>query len=433
MKILLLLAISPILGWLGFKLSEKTKIPLILLLIVVGIIFGVSGVFNIFGAESIQPAISKYSNMISVPLIFIMAGFNLDLDLIKKNKKATLKLGIIPVYLTLIVITFAALAYFKLANFYSLSATDETFSFVGAFLFAFMCVVSAPVLLVPAALKLKPTEHPVGVTMIAGSILDNYTALPVAFIAIANGYFYAQGSDLTPLMVVGIIVGIIVVIGALGGLGVLVARLTNKILLKTKFMQDFIMNKQLIACTIYAIICIVTVILIGSIPTIGAALKSFTLIYVITFGAGLEVDMSPEQKASIAPNWQKLLLMFGLPVMFLGLGGRTELAVLFNVKVIGFIVTMFIVNRGVKTLITKQVLKSEGFNKEECSAGARLAIFDGASPVNLSIALAPMLAMVGQSDITILTAAYGIALYAITIPLGEKLLSKYYAKPAVSK
>lgn len=428
MKILILLAVSPILGLIGFKLSEKTKIPLMLLLILTGLLFGVSGFINIFGNETIQPSISQYSNLISVPLIFIMAGFSIDIDLIKKNKSATVKLGVIPVYVTLVAITIAAMAYFKITGFYNLGTTTESFNFIGALLFAFMVVVSAPVLVVPAALKVKPTEHGVGVTMIAGSIIDNYTALPVAFIAIANGYIISQGGSLTPLMVVGIIIGIIVSIGVLGGLGILVARLTNKILLSFSFMDDLLMNKQLVACLIYTVICIALVAGLGAIPVIGSLIKALALIFVITYGAGLGLSMSPEQKASMAPNWQKFLLLFGLPVMFIGLGGRTDLSLLLNGKVIGFIVTMFIVNRGIKGFITSRVLKSEGFNEEERKIGARLALFDGASPVNLSIAIAPALVLVGQSDMTALTAAYGIALYAFTIPVGEKLLSKFYSK-----
>lgn len=426
MVLLFLVLISPFLGIIAFKLSEKTKIPLMLLLIVVGMIFGVSGFINIFGIEALQPSIATYSSLISITLIFIMAGFSMDFDLIMANKKATMKLGFIPVYITLVVVAIAAFAYFKIVGLNDLGTTSETFNIFGAIIFAFMIALSAPVLVVPAGLRLKPTEKPVGVTMIAGSIIDNYTALPLAFITIAIGAIFSKGGQLSLLMIVGIIVIIVIGILTMAALGLYVGKLFTKLLLKLNFMNDLILNKPMIACTIYSILCIITTILVGYVPVVGGLLKSLVLVYIIMYGAGIAIGMNDEQKNSMKPSWQKFLLLFGLPIMFLGLGGRTDLTVLLNLKIIGFIITMFIVNRGVKTYITRKVLKSEGFNEEEQTIGAKLAMFDGASPVNLSIALTPALIMIGQTDIATLTAAYGIALYALTIPLGEKLLSKNY-------
>lgn len=423
-----LLVVSPFLGMIGFKLSEKTKIPLMLLLIIIGMIFGVSGIFNIFGAESLQPGIIAYSNLISVPIIFIMAGFSMDFDLIKANKNATMKLGFIPTYITIVAVTAAALLYFKLTGFTNLGTESESFNIFGAIVFAFIVVCSAPVLLVPAALKLKQTDKPIGVTMIAGSIIDNYSALPLGFVAIALGSVFINGGTLSILMIVKIILLIIIGIVIMGALGLFIAKLVNKLLLSLDFMKNLVMNNQLVACAIYTAICIVSTALIGAIPVVGGLLKSFNLIFIIMYGASLGQSMNAEQKASMSPNWQKFVLFFALPIMFLGLGGRTELGILLNIKVIGFIAIMFLVNRGIKGALTKKMLKSEGFNKEEQSIGAKLAFFDGAAPVNLSIALAPALAAMGQTDFVALTAAYGIVIYAITIPVGEKMLSKYYKK-----
>lgn len=426
MKLLLLLLVSPILGILGFKLSQKTKIPLMLLFIIIGVIFGVSGIFNIFGAEAIQPAISTYSSLISVSVIFIMAGFSLDFELIKANQKAAIKLGVVPVYVGLVVVTIVSYFLANALGLTNMGNASETFNIYGMLLFTFMIVLSAPVLVVPAALRLKQTEKPIGVTMIAGEIIDNYSGLPVAFVALAIAGMLQKGQALSVSKLLLTVVAIIVGIAIMAALGLFISKAINKALLKTSFMQDLIMNKQLIACVIYSVLCIGIGKLIGLIPVIGAGLNSFVLVYIIMFGAGLGSSMSKEQKASMTPSWNKFVLLVALPIMFLGLGGRTDLSILFSFKVLAFVVIVHIVNRGLKMFTIKKLLKSEGFNDEEQTIGARLAYFDGASPVNMSIALTPMLVGIGQGDIAVLAAAYGIITFAVTIPLGEKLLSKFY-------
>lgn len=413
--IIFFLFISPLIGHYSIRLSEITKVPLILLLVFLGIVLGDSSPINILGRNYLQPSITTYSSLISMAIIFIMAGFSIDIKSIKSNLKLAVKLSTIPVYINLVVVTLASLTYIKLFHFTHVEL--GTFSIYGVLLFAFMISLSAPVLIVPSVIKLKPDYKKIGSASMVGYVLDNYTLLPIIFpvaalgIAVYNGVTLSLGS-----------VGLIVFASIFG-----MTLMTVLGLAMGYFSKKFIsINNTFISCLIFCVICIGSSILISYIPFVGKFLKSFSILFDIGYGLGLKLNTPPTESAVESQIWQKVVALFAFPIMFLGLGGRTNIFELLNLNLLVFILFIFIVNRCTKLFTINQILKREGVHKDEVELSMKLAFFDGASPINLSIAFSPILLLLGQSDITILAALYGIITFVATILIGERSLTKYY-------
>ncbi|MFK4935465.1 cation:proton antiporter [Lactococcus garvieae] len=426
MYIIFFLVLSPLFGIISSKVNSKFNIPVILVLITIGIFLNSSGIFNFLNKKQIEIATNSYSSVISMGLVFVMAGFNINLDLIKKKLRTMMMISIIPPILVIALVFPISLLYFKVSNFNTIFGINNNFNAYGTFVFAFMLAVSAPVLVIPSVIKLNKKYKEIGSTMLAGLMIDNYTLLPLVFcVAIIGIITNGSNGNLAFPSLLLLIIGVIVTMALMGVLG---------------FSLGFIINKHftlklppIVRTVIYSILCITIMIIMRSLPAIGDILSPFGLIFDILYGFGLRCSFPPEKRPIISLILQKLVLYFAFPIMFLGLGERVGLHNFLNFKLLGFIVLIFLINRSLKYFIVYQILKKEGYGKEEKKIGSTLTIFDGAGPINLSIALTPILLKMGQESIIVLATLYGILTFVTTLIYGETVLSSYCSPSQKSK
>ncbi len=414
-KLLLIsLIMAPILGIVA-QLLTKIKIPYIIGLILIGLAFGTEGFYNIFANGVIDESITTYTALVAINIVFFTGGYNMDMQKVIKAGKVTGQMVTFPVHAATIVS--GIIGYFALVALGLNSQFD--ISLIGMLAVAGPVAMGSLVLVVPTILSLKkPTEHDLGTISIATSILDNYSILPFFFVMIVVGAAINSGQDLKLIGLLLQILAVAVVIALISVYGYILGRLYGKV---TKSLQQ---KRALYTALSFAVASLVA----NSLILITPALAMFAIICALAFGIGVGETVEKAEHPVLGATISKGLGLFMFPIIFIGIGAGMRLSQLLNVKMIIFMTIFAIASIAAKLLVTKLILKKNGYNDGEQKIAMLCQSLYGAAAINMSIALVPFFVILGETDGTILMGYLGVFLYIVCLPIGNFITNKYLDK-----
>ncbi len=412
--IIIALIIAPLLGMAG-QLLTKAKIPYMIGLILIGLVFGTEGVVNIFGTGVIGDSITTFTSLVAINIVFFTGGYNMDLDKVRKAGKVTAQMVTIPVHIAAIVsglVAYGAFVLLGLNDVYNMSV-------LGMLAVAGPVAMGSLVLVVPTILSLKkPTEHDLGTISIATSVLDNYAILPFFFImivigaAVNSGAGISIGSLVMQLGLLALIIGIMMVYGYF------VAKLYGKL---TKSIHEQKVLFTIISFTVVTLVSLAPML-------INKGLAMFAIIVALSFGTGVGATVEKELHPSLGGVITKGLGLFMLPIIFVGIGAGMKISQLLNIQMIAFMAIFAVASIAAKIFTTKLILKKNGYNDGEQKIGMLCQSLYGAAAINMSIALVPFFAILGETDGPVLMSYLGVFLYLVCLPTGNYFTNKYLNK-----
>ncbi len=414
-KLLLIsLIMAPILGIVA-QLLTKVKIPYIIGLILIGLAFGTEGIYNIFANGVIDQSITTYTAIVAINIVFFTGGYNMDMEKVIKAGKVTGQMVVFPVHAAAIVS--GVIGYFILLLFGLNSQFD--ISIFGMLAVAAPVAMGSLVLVVPTILSLKkPTENDLGNISIATSILDNYSILPFFFIMIVVGAAVNSGKDLNLLGLLLQIIAVALIVCLVTLYGYVMGRLLGKI---TKSLQQKRGLYTILSFTAAALVA-------NSLMLVSPALVMFGILCALGFGVGIGESVEKEEHPVLGATISKGLGLFMLPIIFVGIGAGMRLSQLLDAKMLIFMTIFAVISIATKLMITKLILKKNGYNDGEQKIAMLCQSLYGAAAINMSIALVPFFALLGEPDGPILMGYLGVFLYIVCLPIGNFITNKYLDK-----
>lgn len=359
--------------------AKKTKVPVLLWLILVGILFGSYGFYDLFGKlDAINTNVPELSIVAgwAVNLLFLMSGLGINIPAIKNSGKNTVFLSTVPVYLEGLVmgiIAFVILSIMPIAE----------FKFSLPFYMMVMCIfaMSAPAIVIPICFKAK-AQNPKGQVydeMIVASVLDNFAPFPVLIVyftvalALANGVAISVGNLTTSVIVSIVALGIAYVMGHVLGL-----------------LMSFIAKIKSINNVVVVVLHIIlTLVLISISGPIGASYG-----IVIGFGSGIGFNMALKDnpnKPAFLDLVQKIYGLLFMPTIFLYVGTQIKLDLLLNPIIIITLSILTACAIVIKGFVAKKYLKAKGYPETEVNLSGSLFAAKGVILINISLILAPAL------------------------------------------
>ncbi len=408
------LLIGPILGICG-QLLTKIKIPYMIGLILIGLVFGTEGVYNFFGQGFVNDSIKTFTALVGINIVFFTGGYNMDLDKVLKAGKVTGQMVTLPVHVAAIISGIVGYGAFMLLG------LNETYnmSLFGMLALAAPVAMGSLVLVVPTILSLKkPTENDLGTISIATSILDNYTILPFFLVMIVVGASFNSGEDVQLIGLITQLLVVAVTIAAVGAYGFGLGKIYGKL---TVSLHD---NHPLFTALSFAVVTVVTYVL----TLISSSLAMFAIICALAFGIGTGSMVKKEVHPVLGATVAKGLGLFILPVIFVGIGASMRISQLLDVKMIAFMIIFAVASISAKMFVTKMILKKNGYNAGEQNIAMLCQFLYGAAAINMSIALVPFFITLGETDGPVLMSYLGVFLYIVCLPIGNYITGKYLDK-----
>lgn len=406
--ILVLLIISPILAYLFQWITKFTKIPTMLLFILLGILVGDS-VLHLLG-DNLSTSISLYGTAIGLNIIFILAGFGINIDKIRKSGKVTFLYSVLPVYISGIIGGLIGFLFYEilLSNIFDINL-------IGILLICSIFAMGSPVLVNPLLLgKKKVSPHGVESIISAGSIIDNLTMLLPAFLFLGIGLSQVSSSTSVASMIETIIalyigVAIVVVYGYL--IGRLIIKLFNYLKIDNMLI--------LIALEI-----LVAVIILDLTSMILPIFSAFAFLGALGVGVGFNTQIKDEKLPVSGQNIAKIFGMFAVPVYFTSAGLLVNIYDLFNIRLIIFAIVLLVVLAFLKAYTSKLIFKQNGYTSGEQNLAILSQSLFGAAAINMAIAFLPFFTQLGIPDASPVLLYCGIISYIIVLPVSSSLKNK---------
>ncbi len=398
MMTLLLVVFSVISGMIAIKISNSTKIPLLLVLILMGIILQITGITN---QEQIVSAMNRYTQMVSITMIYVMAGYAMEA---KKPEKIIMQVGTLPSVILITVFSpIISLLIYMITGSISLITILIVINVVA------IAVNSTPVLFLQTYTKLSPDEqkNPHNMKILSAAVFDQ---MPVfAFIIIpmiiSLGVVSATGS------IQSILIQIVLQIAIL----LLTITLFYQV---SKFTVNLLVGKINDHILLLLMIVIANVIIM-LIPILRGQY--------LTAGLGIGLGMNSIKKYDVGilkTKFQTLVALFAFPIMFIALGMGIKLTQLFNLKmfIIAFIIYLvFVIG---KALLVKMYLKRYNYSANEIRIGILFTLLTGATYINMAITFQPIYQLAGYNNLVTNLSIIGIILYIYSILISPILINK---------
>ncbi len=398
------------------KVAQVTKIPLVLWLILVGILFGSYGLYDLFGQiDAINEGVNELQLVSgwAVILLFLMSGVGLNVPAIKQSGKNAAALSIIPVYIEGFIMGFVAYLLFL-----ALPITDFKFSLPFFMMVMAVFAMASPAIIIPLCFKGKEV-NPNGKIydeMMIASIMDNFTPFPLLIIYLTLAISLASGDALSfsslLIGVLGSIVSLVVayIIGHL--IGLLVYQISKV---------------ESIPPTLIVILhIIITLIAISLLGKLGA---SYGIMIGLGSGVGMNIGIKDAtKKVKVLGMTQKLYGLLFMPTIFIYVGTKIQLDLLLNPIIILSLALITVISIIVKGFISNKYLLSQGYNEVDSKLSGSLFASKGIILINISLIIAPALTNVGAENVLqymyILAAVATLISVPYSIVKSEKLLEE---------
>ncbi len=398
------------------KVAEKTKIPLVLWLILIGILFGSYGLYDLFGKlNSINTNIDelKLISGWAVVLLFVMSGVGLNIDAIKKSGKNTVVLSIVPVLIEGFAMAFIAYAMF-------LILPIEQFKFNFGFYLTVMLVfaMASPAIIIPLCFKGKAinAKSKLWDEMMIASILDNFIPFPlvIVYITVTVGIIAGQSSSMGSIILTAIVsiisMAIAYFIGHIVGL-----------------VMSYLVKVERISATLVVILhMIVTLIIISLTGGIGA---KYGVIIGLGSGVGMNMGLKDSsRKPTILENTQKIYGLLFMPTIFIYVGTKIQLDLLFDPIIILSLAVLTVMAIIVKGFVSGRYLATQNYSDTEQKLSGTFFAAKGIILINMSLIIGGPILAVGQDNVLqymyILAAVSILLSVPYSILRSEKLLDK---------
>lgn len=398
---LLLALIAFIVFHISNRIKEITNIPEYILYLIIGIIFGISGIhnlfgdiFNLFGTEVMSEVMAEYNELISLVVLMLGSSLALNFDQIKKSGKIVTFMAIVPLYIESIVM---GIILYLLLQIIPLGFEVNIFETV---LIGILVGPTQPAVIMPFIMKLlkkeEKTKNNIDSTFLLSSIVENFTGIPFIFILLSILISLSQSTgniSIPSVVMTSVIVIIVIIISSIIVflIGKLYIKLTNMTLVE-KISND----NQYIA---YSLLTIFTAVLV---VYISGPLTMLSILFGLMFGLGMNATLSTEHKVKIQHYIEHMFTLFCAPIIFLSVGGGIILSEIFSVNVILIGTIFYFVSVIVKSIIAKEYLRRHDFEEAEIKYVTTSFLAKGVGAINVIGVLTAMLVGTGYSTDTLL-------------------------------
>lgn len=365
--------------------AQKTKVPIVLFLMLLGILLGSSGIYDLFGLlDGVNPELTELNTLstYAIVILFVVSGMGIDIKKIKSGGKNSFALSTIPVFTEVVIMSLFTIVLFKIIPL-------ELFDF-GAYNYMTVMTIfamSSPAIILPIVIasKAKGKTSKIFDEMTVASIVDNLIPMPLVIVFFLLSLSQATGEGTNGLVITIIMVLFAFVMATIIGL---ILGSAHASLRKGINMTPLISAIILIAVTLFV------VFLMGPLGSSTGIL--------IGLGAGVGYNATfkdLEKKGSdikMASNIYGLLFM---PLVFIAVGTQVQLDLLLNPINIILLSIVTIVAIYVKGTASKLYLKTNGYTLAEQKISGTFFAAKGIILVNLSLVLGPGLTSVGLENV----------------------------------
>ncbi len=398
------------------KVANKTKTPLVLWLILVGILFGSYGIYDLFGKiDSINNNIGelKLVSGWAVVLLFVMSGVGLNIDAIKKSGKNTMVLSTLPVVVEGTIMAFIAFAIFMILPI-------QQFQFNFGFFLTVMLVfaMASPAIIIPLCFKGKSIygKSSLWDEMMIASILDNFIPFPlvIVYVTVTLGIVAGQASSISSIILTAIISIVSMVIAYF--IGHLVG-----------WVMSYLAKVESVPAALSVLLhMIVTLIVISLAGGIGA---KYGVIIGLGSGVGMNMGLkTASQKPAVLAATQKIYGLFFMPTIFIYVGTKIQLDLLLDPMIILSLAVVTILAIIIKGFVSGKYLLSQKYSDTEAKLSGTFFAAKGIILINMSLIIGGPIAAAGQENVLqymyILAAVSILLSVPYSIIKSEKLLGK---------
>lgn len=387
--IMFLVLVSIIIGIVSNKTSQMTKIPILLVFILIGIALQFVGLNK---NETLVVGMNQYTQMISITMIYVMAGYAMEM---KMPSKVITVVGSYPsIIMTTVVSIVVSLISFLISGTISLLTVMIIIAVVA------IAVNSTPVLFITAYNKLDKEEqaNPKNLDMLRAAVFDQLPVFLFILIPMVISIGIATASGSVMSMITQIVLQIVILTAAVA-LYYFIGKQLFKILIEK--MNNYILLLLLVA---------IVVVLNNLVPLLAGQY--------LTAGAGIGLALNDIKNYDIAGLKQKFQLLVGLvgfPIMFVSLGLNMKLSQLFSLKMLLLSIVVYLGIVVCKTLIIKHYLEKFDYNSDEIRIGIIISLLTGATYINMAITFQPVFVLAGFPNLYDALTIVGLILYIFSI------------------
>lgn len=410
------------------KLSTVTKVATPIWYLALGIVAGiVMNVGNLGTVEKIFPDIGTY-NSVAMLLMFFAAGFSININQIKKSGKLTAKLFSIPAYVETVLMSVIIFILLKFGGSY----IGIHLSFLECLIIAAIMAVASPANIVPLCVNMIQTgytgKNNLPGTMLAVSVVDGFITTPVVLVAVFISIAADSGAALSPLMIVGLAIGILLGIVVACAVGVVLGRI---VLLVIKPILGKISdnpedkNLPFIGLLAAYILSAAIILGLGKIPALSMVMGMMGILVICVMGATIKHCDKTGASMSVSQKGNMLFGILGRPIVFMYVGARMDIHVLFNPVILLIGTVCAILAFLIKSYATKAVLKGDQFTDGERKFAAACFIPKGVTLINFSIIFVSVL---HDGDLTQFMTMLAVIVVLITMTLLNRAKDRWIFK-----
>ncbi len=391
-NLIILLILSVVLSFLAMKITKLTKIPFLLVFVLIGFVLQFLGVNN---NEVVVNSMNLYTQAVSIVIIYIMAGYAMEL---KKQEKITLSYGTKAFFSIWILGTILAVAIgsiFIEINTINILVITSTVAVVSC---------STPVLFL-SFFNVLPTKrkNTRNTTLIlSGAVFEQAPAFLVIVIPLIIAMGVGSSSSSSNNIFVSII-SILILLTIVLISGFIVAKIIFKLLLgKT---SDWLT---------LAVLVVVIVLMVKLIPIFAGQ-------YLMAgAGAGLALNnIKGYDIPSLKGKFAQISGLFAFPIMFLYLGITTPVLGILSIKTILIAIVIYLFFVVLKSIIARQILFKENATKDEVAFGISLVLLSGSTYMNMAISFQAVYIGLGFESLPTKLISVGIIIYIFSIVLSS--------------
>lgn len=401
-------------------LAAKTRVPLVVFLIFLGILFGPFGIYDFFGQlDMYNQNMSELSILSSnaIIILFLVSGLGLNIEAIKKSGKKTIGLSVVPVYIEGLIMGFITYLIFLL-----LPIPEFKFGLVNFMMVMSVFAMASPAIIIPINLTAKSTgmKQSIFDEMTIASVLDNFTPFPIMLAYLIVGLAIANGNSASFTMLISklLIATISIVIAyAVGYLVGCISAYISKPLNYHKYIVPIIM----------IMLSIIVVILIGPIGAMFGIITGFGV------GVGFNVKCPPgSEKMQINIKSNELYKYLLMPLVFIYVGTKIRIDMLLNPILILALVVVTVLSVCIKAFISKKYLMKRGSTEDEAKLSGKLFAAKGIILINISLVIGAAYQSAGLDQVIqfmyILAAVATLISVPYSIISSEKLVKQMKEK-----
>ncbi len=397
------------------KVAQKTRVPLVLWLILIGILFGSYGIYDLFSKiDSINTGVSELQLVSgwAVILLFLMSGVGLNIPAIKKSGKNAAVLSVLPVYVEGLIMGIIAFAIYLV-----LPITTFKFNFFFFMMVMAVFAMASPAIIIPLCFKgkaINPNGKIYDEMMIA-SIMDNFTPFPLLIIYLTIGLAVVSGGAIS---VSGIASAVLISIASL-----VIAYIIGHIIgLVVSFLAKIESVPEVLVVVLHMFITLLVISLLGK---LGA---SYGIMIGLGSGVGINMGLKDSpKKVKILGLTQKIYGLLFMPTIFLYVGTKIQVDLLLNPIIILSLAVITVLGVVIKGFISEKYLLSQKYNNVDSKLSGSLFAAKGIILINISLILEPALRAANQDGVLqymyILAAVATLISVPYSIIKSEKFLS----------